>query len=97
MKTFNDEIKECGLFYLGYYDNLYIRLTGTKFGIEIPFEDVKKFTNIFPEIKWEDGEFINKVKGKYIRVNVTDDYQKVCSLEHIVKDIKYIVGEDFKR
>lgn len=96
MKTFNDEIKECGLFYFGHYDNLYIRLVGTNFNIEIPFEEVREFTKIFPEINWEDGEFINKVKGKYIRVNATDDYSRVCSLEHIIKDIKYIVNGDLR-
>ena len=82
MRTINTEIVDCGLIYNAHY--------GTSWGITIPIDRLNKFVNIFPELDWENGEFIHNLKGKYIRITYDENFE-IYSISHIVKNLSYMV------
>ena len=91
-KTMNDEIKKCGLKYLGHYNRAYCEIVGTTWRLEIPMKRIGEFTRLFPEISWEDGRFLEEIVGKYMRVTVDDD-MTIYALHHIVRDIDYMINK----
>lgn len=92
-RTFNEEITECGLRYLGHYNRCCVKVCGNCFGLEIPMDRMRDFINLFPDINWEDGEFLHKLIGRYLRVTV-DDYGNLYSLHHITKSIDYMIDKE---
>ena len=44
----------------------------------------------FPELDWEDGEFIHNLKGKYVKLAYDKNFE-IYSISHIVKDLTYMV------
>lgn len=91
--TINDEIIECGVRYTGHYDNSAVKFFFTSCGIEVPMNRMREFTKLFPDINWEDGEFIYKLIGRYVRIT-TDDCSNIVSISHITKDIHYIIDKE---
>ena len=91
--TMNYEIMECGLRYLGHYNRSVIKVCGASWGIEIPISRIGEFTELFPDINWEDGEFLHKLIGRYVRVT-SDDCGKIVSISHITKDIHYLIDKE---
>lgn len=89
-RQMNDEITKCGLKYLGHYNRAYCEVEGTTWRLEIPMNRIGEFARLFMEINWEDGEFIEKIKGCYVRVTL-DDNMHIYALHHITKSIDYIV------
>lgn len=92
-RTFNEEITECGLKYLGHYNRSCVNVCGNCFSLEIPMDRIRDFTELFPDVNWENGEFLHKLIGRYIRVTV-DDYEKLYSLHHITKPINYMINKE---
>ncbi len=92
-RTFNDEIKKAGIKYLGHSNKSYIEIIGSSWRIEIPPRRLGDFTKLFPEMNWEDGRFLEDIKGKYIRVTYDVDNMNIYSIHHIVKNINYMVKE----
>lgn len=88
MKEVNRQIIRCGLYYLGHYGITTIKVYGEDFNFEIPLKRVRNFTDIFPEVNWENGEFLETLGGKYIRL-VLSDNDNIIGLRHIVKDLTY--------
>ena len=62
-------------------------------GITIPIDRLNEFTDIFPELDWENGEFIHNLKGKYIRLAYDENFE-IYSISHIVKDLTYMVKKE---
>lgn len=91
MREYNDEIQECGLRYIAHYNYTQIVLFGKHFTFDIPPDRLYEFIQIFPDMKWEDGEFLHRLKGKYIRV-VENDEGEIYSFKHIIDNIEYIVN-----
>ncbi len=89
-ETINTEIEECGLKYSGHCDRSVIRVCGSNWGVDIPIDRMGDFTKLFPDIHWENGEFIHKLIGRYLRITV-DDNCHVCAMHHITKPIDYFV------
>lgn len=89
-KTINDKIKQIGLKYCGHYNTSKIQVVGTTWRLDIPTNKIGEFTRLFPDVNGEDGEFIECLKGRYIRVTY-DENMVLHSLHHIVKDIDYII------
>lgn len=95
MRTFNDEIKKCGLEYTGHFNRSAVRVYGEAWGIEIPISRVGEFCRLFPDVNWEDGAHLEALTGRYVRV-VVDEGRNIYALQHITKDIKYVVKEESK-
>lgn len=91
--TTNYEIMECGLKYIGHYNQSVVKVYGTSWVIEIPINRMREFTDLFPDINWKDGEFLHKLIGRYVRVT-TDDNSKIVSISHITKDIHYLIDKE---
>ena len=88
--TYNDQILRCGIEYIAHYDKSYIRCIGTSWSIDIPQNRLRDFISIFPEYNWEDGIFLDDLKGTYVRVTYNSDFN-IVSLKHIVKNLTYEV------
>lgn len=83
----NKEILEIGAMYTGHFDNVSIRVIGDTWHFDIPSCKMREFTDIFPDINWEDGYYLEKLKGRYIRLY--DDGCKYKIVKHITKDLTY--------
>ena len=60
--------------------------------IEIPIEKLNKIADIFPDHRWEDGCFIEDIKGDYCQV--IDYKYKVVGITNILyRSICYIKKE----
>ena len=92
MSTHNSQIKRCGIKYTAHYNIYSISCYGDSWGIEIPINRLNEFTYIFPEFDWEDGTFLEDIKGTYIRISYDKNF-KIISLQHIVKDLTYEVNK----
>lgn len=90
MRTINTEISNCGLIYNIHYNLSEVKVYGIDWGITIPIDELREFVAIFPELNWEDGEFIHNLKGKYIRLTYDENFE-IYSISHIVKNLTYIV------
>lgn len=89
----NTQIEKCGIRYIGHYNCSEIKIYGDCWGIVIPSNRLRDFTNIFPHKKWEDGLFLEELKGEYLRI-VYDENSNIVALRHIIKDIDYMVNLD---
>jgi len=90
MKVVNDEITKCGLKYIGHFNSAIIQVFGNHFGLEIPGKRLGDFCRLFPDVNWENGEFINVLIGRYIRL-IYDEGGKLQSIKHITQDKEYKV------
>ena len=89
----NTIIERCGMRYIAHYRRAKIKVYGDCWGITIPIDRLDEFINIFPEMNWEDGLFLEDLNGKYIRI-VYDLSFNIIALRHIIKDIDYMVKKD---
>lgn len=89
----NDEIKRIGLTFNGHFNTSQVKVEGTNWSIVIPHNRVREFCKLFPDVDWENEEYLNVLVGRYIRVTF-DDEMKVYCIHHIVKDIDYLVCPD---
>lgn len=85
---FNFEIKDIGLEYIAHFNCFAIKLLADSFSITISPNQLKDFIKLFPEINWEDGYMIHKLKGKYLRA-VEAEWGRIVALKHIIKDITF--------
>lgn len=83
----NFQIKQIGTLYLAHYNVVTVKLYADDFGFSIPFDRIPEFCALFPEINFEDGEFLEILKGKYMRYIAENG--KVIGLKHIIKDLTY--------
>jgi hypothetical protein len=90
MNTFNSKITKCGIEYIAHTDTYRIMCYGNNWGIDIPMERIREFRQIFPEFDWEDGTFLEDIKGTYVRVTYDDNFN-VVALHHIVDSLTYKV------
>lgn len=90
MRTINTEIINCGLVYNAHYNTSEVKVYGDAWGITIPIDRLREFVNIFPEIDWENGEFIHNLKGKYIRITYDENFE-IYSISHIIKNLAYVI------
>lgn len=93
MSETNYQIEKIGVVYMGHYNRTYVKLYGRCFGIEIPFERMRDFTNIFPDVQWEDGRFLEDLKGRYIRVVIDDKTSNIVAIKHITDDLVFEISE----
>lgn len=91
-RQMNDEIKDIGLKYYGDTNTSHLIVVGSTWRIEVPMSRVGEFCRLFPQLNWEHGEFLNRIKGQYLRVTF-DDRMQLYSLHHITKSIDYIVDK----
>ena len=89
----NSQIEKCGIKYIGHYNYAEIKVYGDCWGVTIPINRLRDFTNIFPNKNWEDGLFLEDLKGEFIRI-VYDENNNIIALRHIIKDIDYMVKLD---
>lgn len=61
MNTMNTEIIDCGLIYNAHYNMSEVKVYCNNCRITIPIDRLNEFTDIFPELDWEDGEFIHNL------------------------------------
>ena len=94
MREVNFQIEEVGLMYIAHFRAVVLKVYTHDFGIEIPFDRLNDFTALFPDINWEDGYFLHKLKGRYMRYVECDG--KVIQFKHIIKDITYYVNNDLR-
>lgn len=90
MRIINTEIIDCGLIYNAHDNSSEVKVYGTAWSITIPIDRLNEFTDIFPELDWEGGEFIHNLKGKYVRLAYDKNFE-IYSISHIVKDLTYMV------
>lgn len=88
--TINDEIKRIGIRFIGHYNKTEIKVEGTNWHIIVPPNRVRAFCKLFPDVDWENGQYIHTLKGRYVRVTFDED-SKIYSIQHIVKDLEYYV------
>ena len=93
LTTRNTQIVKCGIKYIGHYNYAEIKVYGDCWGVTISQKRLREFTNIFPNKNWEDGLFLEKLAGEYIRI-VYDENSNIVALKNIVKDIDYIVKDN---
>lgn len=87
MHTFNDEIIKAGYRFLAHYNRGSVFVEGRNWRLEIPQKEIGQFVRIFPELDWENGEYLEAIVGKYVRVTVDND--KITQLRHIIKGLEY--------
>ena len=88
MQEVNRQINRCGIYYLGHYGVATVVAIGDTFRFEVPINRVWKFTRIFPEVDWEDGEFLEVLGGKYVRLVLAENGD-IIGMRHITKDLTY--------
>lgn len=86
----NFEIKEIGLYYIGHFRSSCIRLCADSFGVNIPAERIPEFCMLFPDVDWENGEYLEILKGRYMRAILQGE--RVIGLEHITKNLTFYLG-----
>lgn len=74
IKTFESTINEIGLQYIGHFNTISVKVIGDNWYVRIPLNRISEFCDLFPEINWEDGEYIEKLQGHEITVQA-DDFQ----------------------
>ena len=89
----NTQIEKCGIKYIGHYNYSEIKIYGDCWGVTIPTNRLRYFTDIFPNKNWEDGLFLEELKGEYLRI-VYDENNNIVALKNIIRDIDYMVKED---
>lgn len=89
----NTQIDKCGIKYIGHYNYAEIKIYGDCWGITIPTNRLRDLTNIFPNKNWENGLFLEELKGEYLRL-VHDENSNIIALRNIIKDIDYMVKLD---
>ena len=89
----NSQIEKCGIKYIGHYNHSEIKVYGDCWGVTIPTNRLRDFTDIFPNKNWEDGLFLEELKGEYVRI-VYDENDNIVALKNIIRDIDYMVKED---
>jgi len=89
MRTINTQVQRAGLKYVGGINECYIQLSGISLDVKIPLDRLDEFVELFPELNWKVGCFIQDIVGKYIRVTFDEDFN-VYSLHHIIKNIDYM-------
>ena len=89
----NTQIEKCGIRYIGHYNRAEIKVYGDCWGVTIQQNRLREFTNIFPNKGWEDGLFLEELKGEYIRIVYNKD-NNIIALRNIIKDIDYMVKSD---
>ena len=90
MHEFNFEIKDIGLKYFGHNGYYALILYSDCFSVEIPFGRINEFVKLFPDVRWEDGYMLHKLKGRYMRC-IDDGKLNVIGLKHITKDLTYML------
>lgn len=106
MKEINGQIDEIGLKYIEHFNTyqfeVSIKTHSNYFSLIIPLDRFDQFIKLFPEINWEDGYMLHKLKGRYLRCCVVEDPksmtnytvpQSIVALKHIVREIIYLVEE----
>lgn len=91
IRTVNFQIDKIGLIYIAHYNKYEIRVYAKNFGFNIQKHRVGEFCNLFPDINWEDGQFIEVLKGRYMRALIEDDIVK--GVQHITDDLTYMIEE----
>ena len=89
----NTQIEKCGIKYIGHYNYSEIKIYGDCWGVTIPTNRLRYFTDIFPNKNWEDGLFLEELNGEYLRI-VYDENNNIVALKNIIRDIDYMVKED---
>lgn len=84
----NDEIKRIGVKYNGHCNVAEIRVEGSNWYIKVPKSRVGEFCRLFPDVNWENGEYLHVLHGRYVRVEFDDD-GRVHVVRHIVKNLEY--------
>lgn len=88
----NAVIENAGIRFCAHLQNIEVRIYGDSWNVTIPMnaKEMSKFTDIFPEINWEDGEFINKITNSYVRIGYDEQF-RIKEIKHIAKDLTYEV------
>jgi hypothetical protein len=89
----NYQIQKIGIKYIGHYNCSRVLLYGRNFSVEIPLKRMREFTNIFPDVQWEDGRFLEDLKGRYIRVVIDDKTSNIVAIKHITDDLVFEISE----
>lgn len=88
----NFQIAEIGLRYTAHFNCCEVVLYGDDFAVTIPIKRMRDFTNLFPDINWEDGYMLHKLKDRYMRCVECDG--RVIGLKHITKDLTFMLDEE---
>lgn len=91
MSYINDEIKRIGIKFIGHYGKSELRVQGSNWYVVIPQNRIGEFCQLFPDVDWESGEYLNVLEGRYVRITMDAD-NRVTFIKHIVKDITYYTG-----
>lgn len=92
----NTQIKKCGLAFLGNGISKFILSDDATWSLEIPLNRIKDLVKLFPEINWENGQYLNKIKNSYLRL-IMNEHSDILGLEHIIKDdLCYIIDIESK-
>ena len=94
--TRNTQIKKCGLAFLGKGTSRFILSDDATWSLEIPLDRIKDLIKLFPEISWQNGQYLNKIKNSYLRL-IMNEHSDILGLEHIIKDdLCYIIDIESK-
>lgn len=86
----NFQIEEIGLKYIGHFNICEFVLYADCFSLTLPVSRMRDFIALFPDINWEDGYMLHKLKGRYLRC-LENGKGKVVGLKHIVKNIVFMI------
>jgi hypothetical protein len=89
----NQEIIDIGIIYHGHSKRSYVEVLLENCRIPIKQSELNLFCSIFSDINWEDGEFLHRLKGRYVRIGI-DSNSKVRFIKHITKDLTFYCDED---
>ena len=92
MRERNFQIENIGLYYMAHYGKRILRLCAKDFAVDIPINRIHEFCDLFPDVDWEDGAFLEVLKGRYMRVLIDKDI--VVGLKHITKELVYMVKRE---
>ena len=88
MEEQNFQIQKIGLYYIAHFNCCAVRLCAEDFGFDIPNKRIQEFCSLFPDVDWEDGEFIEVLEGRYMRALIENN--KVVGVKHITKNLVYM-------
>lgn len=91
VKTFTSTINRIGLQYIAHFDEIRVKVTGYNWYVCIPLSRVSEFCNLFPEMNWEDGEYIEQLRGHEVVIQA-DDFQILTLLSTNVHGVCYNVN-----
>lgn len=84
----NFEILDIGLYYIGHFNSKTLRILSNSICFEVPLDRIDEFCQLFPDINWEDGAYLEQLKGRYMRAII--EKGRVIGLKHITKDLTYM-------